>query len=749
MSDLSTLTRRGFLGAAGGGLLVGFAMSGHAWAQSEEAQTYDASAELPGSLPDDPRLDSWIRIDPEGGITVLTGKAELGQGIMTALIMVAAEELGVDPAGIAILTADTGETPNEGYTAASHSMEESGMAIRHAAAHVRLLLLEEAARQTGTSISELAIEGSAVRGPGGTVGFGPLAAALDLAVPARPDVPLRAPADRSIYGSDVPRVSIPRIVTGAEYYVQDLRPDGMAHARVVRPPSAGARLISVGASGVDSMPGVIGVHRDGNFLAVVAEQEFQAVSAMRALQDAAEWEESETLPEQSRIYDWLRENVTETGTVAEQGTGELPSGERTLRATFNRPYMLHGSIGPSAAVAEMQGDRLVVHSHTQGVYPDRDAIAEMLGMPQDKVRVIHVPGAGCYGHNGADDAAADAALIARAFPGRPIRLSWMREQEHGWEPYGSAMTMDIAGAVGPDGRISHWNYDLWSCAHTTRPGGAAHLLPATLLGDPVEFDLPDLKIIPPGLGDRNAVPLYTIPNKRILFHFVKQMPIRTSALRGLGAYGNVFALESFMDELAILAETDPVTFRLRHLDDPRAVAVVEKVAAESNWTSDPLPANVGRGFAFARYKNMAAYLAMALELQVEPETGRVKVGRVHAAVDSGAAVSLDGIRNQTEGGIVQSLSWTLFEEVIFDRKATTSIDWSSYPILRFESVPDEIAVHVIDRPEERFLGTGEAAQGPTAAAIGNAIRNAVGIRMTDLPLTREKVMAALDARRAS
>lgn len=437
--------------------------------------------------------------------------------------------------------------------------------------------------------------------------------------------------------------------------------------------------------------------------------------------------------------------MEETGTVASEGSPAVPQGPRSLRRTFNRPYTMHGSIGPSGALAHMDGDDLFIASHTQGVYPDREAIAEMLGMPPERIRIRHVPSAGCYGHNGADDAAADAALIARAFPGRPVMLSWMREQEHGWEPYGSAMTMDIQGAVDEQGRITHWTYDLFSCAHSTRPGGAGRLLPATQRADPVPFDLPDLQIVPPGLGDRNAVPLYTIPNKRILYHFVKQNPIRTSALRALGAYGNVFALESFMDDLAILADADPVEFRLRHLDDPRAVAVVEKAAEEFGWSSDPLPAHVGRGFGFARYKNMAAYLALALDLKVEPETGRIKVGRVVAAIDSGAAVSLDGIRNQTEGGIVQSLSWTLYEEVIFDRSKVTSIDWSSYPMLRFESVPDEIAVHVIDRPTEPFLGTGEAAQGPTAAAIGNAVRSAVGIRMTDLPLTRQKVVASLHA----
>ncbi len=743
MTEMLNLSRRSFLAGAGGGLVVGFSMGGvHAQSGDSESEGPD----LPGSLSDAPLLDSWIRIDDAGQITVFTGKADLGQGISTALVMVAAEELGVDPAGIEILTADTAETPNEGFTAASHSMEMSGMAIRNAAANVRYLLLQEAARQLGSEPDQLVVEGGEIRGPSGAIGFGPLAASIDLAVPARPDVPLRAADDRSVYGSDFLRLDIPAIVTGAQHYVQDLRPIGMVHARVVRPPSVSARLVSVDVAAVEQMPGVIGTHRDGNFLAVVAEREFQVILAMRALADASRWEERESLPEQSAIYDWLRDNVEETGTVAESGSPSLPEGERTITARFNRPYMMHGSIGPSCAVAIMDGDQLAVASHTQGVYPDRDAIAEMLGMPPENVRVAHYPGAGCYGHNGADDAAADAALIARAFPGRPIRLSWMREQEHGWEPYGSAMTMDVAGAVDADGRITHWNYDLWSCAHSTRPGGAAHLLPATLLADPIEFDLPDLRIIPPGLGDRNAVPLYAIPNKRVLYHFVKQMPLRTSALRALGAYGNVFALESFMDELALVAQADPVEFRLRHLEDPRAVAVVEKAAEEFGWSSDPLPPNLGRGFAFARYKNMAAYLALALDLEVEPATGRVKVGRVTAAVDSGAAVSLDGIRNQTEGGIIQSLSWTLYEEVIFDRMGPTSIDWSSYPMLRFESVPDEIAVHVIDRPDEPFLGTGEAAQGPTGAAIGNAIRDAVGIRLTDLPLTRTKVVAALDQR---
>jgi nicotinate dehydrogenase subunit B len=733
------LTRRGFLATGASGLVVSFALGGFAAAQ----QALEAE-ELPGSLADAPMLDSWIRIGPEGEITVFTGKAELGQGLRTALAMVAAEELGVGAEEIELITADTGRTPDEGFTAGSNSMAESGTAVRYAAASVRQLLLDEAARRWTANTTDLRVESKrVVAGDGRTLGYGELAAGMNLKIPARADVPLMPPRSFAVMGTDLPRVDIPGKVTGAPAYVHDLRPEGMLHARLVRPPSPAAELVAVDTGTVEAMPGFVAVVRDGSFLAVIAEREFQAVLAMRALASAAEWRERESLPEQSRLYDVLRELETEVGTVAEAGSPQVPDGERTRRMTFTRPYMMHGSIGPSCAVALMEGDALTVWSHTQGVYPDREAISELLGMPLERVRVIHLEGAGCYGHNGADDAAADAALIARALPSRPVRVQWTREQEHGWEPYGPAMTMDIAGAVGEDGRISHFTYDLWSNSHSTRPGGAARLMAAQHLANPVPFDLPGLNISASGNGDRNANPYYAIPNKRVLWHYVNAMPLRVSALRALGAYANVFALESFIDELALVAGADPVEFRLRHLEDPRAVAVVETAAEAFGWSSEPLPPNHGRGFAFARYKNLAAYLALALDLEVTPETGRVQVRRAVSAVDSGEAVHPDGIRNQTEGGILQALSWTLLEEVTFDRTRVTSIDWSSYPILRFGSVPDTVEVHVVGRPGEPFLGTGEAAAGPTPAAIGNAIRNATGVRMRDLPLTPDRVRRAI------
>jgi CO/xanthine dehydrogenase Mo-binding subunit len=390
----------------------------------------------------------------------------------------------------------------------------------------------------------------------------------------------------------------------------------------------------------------------------------------------------------------------------------------------------------------LQDGALTVWSHTQGVYPDREAIAEMLGMPLGKVRVVHMEGAGCYGHNGADDAAADAALIARAVPGRPVRVQWMREQEHAWEPYGPAMLMKLRASLSADGRIEGWNYDLWSNIHSTRPGGAGALIPARHLSRAFSPETPKLNISPNGNGDRNADPLYVIPNKRVLWHFLPDMPLRVSALRALGAYANVFAIEGFVDDLARVAAVDPVEFRLRHLEDARARDVVERAAEEFGWSSDPLPAGRGRGFGFARYKNHAAYLALALEADVDKDIGRIRIVRAVAAIDSGEAVNPDGIRNQTEGGILQAISWTLYEAVTFDATRITSIDWASYPILRFESVPDSVDVHLIDRPGEPFLGTGEAAQGPTAAAVGNAVAHALGKRIYDLPLSRARVKAA-------
>lgn len=745
-SDVSNPTRRGVL-AGGGSLVVSFALLSHAFAQEGEVQGTAPPAQpkpkLPGSLSGDPFLDAWIRIDANGEVSVFTGKAELGQGLKTAILQIAAEELEVDPVAIRLITADTGQTPDEGYTAGSQSMQNSGTAIRHAAAQVREILIGQAAARWQIPADQLRAEnGRVIRADGEAFDYGSLVSTEILHVEATPQSRLKPASSFRIMGKPMPRVDIPAKVTGAPIYVQDMRLPGMVHARVVRPPRPGATVTALDTSTVELMPGVMTVVRNGSFLAVVAEREFQAIQAMRALEAAAQWSEGTRFPNPANFIQSLKSQPSQQGVVAERGQIGSTAAQ-TFQATFTRPYQIHGSIGPSCAVALFENGTTTVWSHTQGVYPDRKAISEMLGVPLEQVRVIHVEGSGCYGHNGADDAAADAALIAQAVPGRPVRLQWMREQEHVWEPYGPAMLTEVRAALDQNGRIVEWNYDLWSNTHSTRPGPAGSLIAPRSLPTPFQPPPAKLSISPSGNGDRNAVPFYTIPNMRVIWHFLPDMPLRVSALRALGAYANVFAIESTMDELAVMANADPVEFRLRHMDDQRGRAVIEAAAEEFGWSREPLPEGRGRGFAFARYKNLAAYLAMALELEVERETGRTRIIRVAAAIDSGEVVNPDGIRNQTEGGILQAASWTLYETVTFEETGITSIDWSSYPIMRFGAVPESVNVRIMDRPGEPFLGTGEAAQGPTPAAIANAIRHATGKRLYDIPFRAEKVKAAI------
>ena len=736
---IDSVSRRAFLGGAGA-LIVSFSMLR---ASAQEAPPAEPEPpELPGALSDSPFLDSWIRIDAEGKITVFTGKAELGQGIKTAILQVAAEELEVDPATIELITADTALTPDEGFTAGSQSMQNSGTAVRNAAAQVRELLIAKAAQQLGVPATELRAENGTIVGGAEPVSYAALVADNFLHVNAQPTSKLKQAADFKVMGKSLGRVDIPGKVTGGVAYVQDLRFEGMLHGRVIRPPSNGARLSAIDTSEVEGMPGVVQIVRDGSFLAVIAEREFTAIKAMRALAAAAQWEERENLPDPAQLFDALRSMAVEDGVVAETQTAPVGVAQ-TYEATFTRPYQIHGSIGPSCAVGHLKDNMMTIWSHTQGVYPDREAIAEMLGMPLEQIHVIHVEGSGCYGHNSADDAAADAALLARAVPGRPVRVQWMREQEHCWEPFGPGMVTTIQAGIDAEGRIASWNYELWSNIHATRPGPAGALLAARSLATPFAPEVPELNISRNGNGDRNADPLYALPSKRVVWHFIPDMPLRVSALRALGAYANVFSIESAIDELAILAGADPVEFRLNHLEDERARDVVQAAADKFGWTNAQLPPGHGKGFAFARYKNSAAYVGLALEVEVQPATGRCRVVRAVAAIDSGEVVNPDGIRNQTEGGIVQATSWTLYEAVSFDRTRITSTDWASYPILRFANVPGSIEVEIMDRPGQPFLGTGEAATGPTPAAIGNAIRNATGVRLTDLPFRPDRLKAAL------
>ena len=715
------MNRRHFL-QTGGALVVTFSMP--AFAQK-----------LPGALERTPQLDSWIRIGADGSITVFTGKAELGQGVKTAILQIASEQLAVDMKAIKVVTADTALTPNEGYTAGSNSMKDSGTAVLNAAAQAREILLAEASKQLGAPVT--AQNGEAVTADGRRIAYRQLVQGKTLSVRAAPESKLITA--RRVMGKSIQRVDIPAKVTGGAAYVQDLRLPDMVHARVARPPSPGAQLKSVNTDAALKVPGVIKVVRDGNFIAVVAGREWEAVQALRALRAGCTWSESPKLPKD--VYATLASLPTEDTVIAGK---DVQLAGATVEATYRRPYQLHASIGPACAVARVDNEGLTVWSHAQGMFPLRGAISELTGLPPEKVHCVHTEGAGCYGHNGADDVAGDAALIARAMPGKAVRVQWMREDEHAWEPYGPAMITKARATLDSSGNVSGWQYEVLSNTHSTRPGKAGDLLAGRYVEKPFQPSPPRPLPQPEGGGDRNAIPLYRFPS-RVTHRFIPEMPLRVSALRGLGAYMNVFSIESFMDELALAAKSDPVDFRLRQLDDPRAKDVIKLVAEKFGWAQYKKQNGNGRGFAFARYKNLAAYCAIAMDVAVERDTGDVRVHRVVAAIDSGEAINPDGIKNQIEGGILQSISWTTFESAMWNDTRITSRDWSSYPILRFSHVPNSVEVHVIDRPGEHFLGTGEAAQGPTAGALGNAIAHATGVRIRDLPFNAKRVKEILAA----
>jgi len=740
--DAPMMSRRDFT-AGLGALVVAFSL--------DPKVAFAQQATLPGSLQTNRMLDAWIRIDADGSATVSTGKVELGQGILTALAQIAAEELDLPLGRVHMISGDTGRTPNEGVTSGSQSIEYSGTALRLAGAEVRAILIDAAAKKLGVAADVLKVSEGTISGADGQkVTYGELAAALDLKREATGKVPPKPAASHMIVGTSVPRLDIPNKVTGGPAYVQDMRPAGMLHARVVRPPRPGSRLESVDEAAAKGLPGVVAVVRDGSFLGVIAEREEQAIKARAELAKSAKWTLGPPLPDSAKIYDHLLSLPTEDTVVSEKQPAALAgappansAAPKMLEATYRKPYIAHGSIGPSCALAELKDGKMTVWTHSQGVFPNRGNLAVALGMKPDDVRCIHAEGSGCYGHNGADDVALDAALLARGAPGRPVRLQWMRDDEFGWEPYGPAMVMKAKGAVS-DGRIVDWNYEVWSNTHSMRPEpGGVNLLAAWYLADPKKPAPPKGIPQPAGGGDRNAVPLYDFPRQRVVNRLIKEMPLRVSALRTLGAYGNVFAVESFMDELALAAGADPVAFRLAHMTDPRARAVIEAVARKADWKQDQKGGEGrGRGIGFAKYKNLATYVAVVVDVEVDRASGNVRVPHAYAAVDSGLVINPDGLVNQIEGGIIQSTSWTLKEELRFNPEGILSHDWISYPILTMTEVP-KIEIELINRPTERSLGAGEASQGPTVAAIANAFAHATSKRLRDLPLGRTRVKAAL------
>ncbi|MBM3344156.1 MAG: xanthine dehydrogenase family protein molybdopterin-binding subunit [Betaproteobacteria bacterium] len=702
-----------------------------------------ARRKLPGSLETNRKLSQWLDINADGTVNMRPGKIEIGQGILTALRQIVAEELDVNLNRVKVVTAVTAMSPNEGVTSGSRSIEESGSAFRYAAAEARELLLARAGAKLGATLEQLSVSDGVVCARGGaSVTYWELTDASLLDREATGEARPKPPAQHKIVGTAAPRVDIPRKVAGLPVYVQDHEPSGMLHGRVSRPPSYSAELIGVKLDDVRAMPGVVAVVRDGRFLGVVAEREEQAIRAARRLAREAKWSEKPTLPEMNPRYllDW-----PEKTEVISEKKGAAASAGREFSGEYTRQFLAHASIAPSCATAQYDDGKYTVWTHSQGIYPLRGELAPALQVPPEDIVVRHVEGAGCYGQNAADDVALDAALLARAAPGRAVRVQWMREDEFAWEPYSSAMVVKTRATLSDDGRISAWHLDVWSHGHSSRPGRAddgTNLLAALHLEKPLKRAPAANPPLPGGGSHRNAIPIYEFPNQRVTNHLVPDPPLRVSSLRGLGSQTNVFAIESFMDELAVAADVDPIEFRLRHLVDSRARAVVEKVATMANWKpKQQLAGNLGRGIGFARYKNLAGYMAIIAEVELA-ETLRVL--RVWSAVDVGQTINPDGLINQMEGGIIQAVSFVLREEVKYDRERVTVRGWDDYPILSFAEVP-QVVVGLINRPELPAVGAGEGQQGPVAAAVGNALFNASGVRLRDMPFTRERLLAAMAA----
>ncbi len=695
----------------------------------------------PASLEKNPRLSQWLHVHRDGTVSIYSGKVEIGQGILTALAQIAAEELGIAVERIRMVPADTALSPDEGVTSGSLSIQDSGVALRRACAQARTLLLERATARLGVSGGDLRVEDGSVHAAGRSTSFWECADDALFDRDVEETAALRSPRDYRVVGKPAPRRDLPDKIAGRPRFIQDMALPGMLYGRVVRPPHNFAGLISLDDSKVKSMPGLAAIVRDGGFVGVLAEREDVAISAQRALRLAASWREADPLPRD--VHTWLKEHAAEHRVISEKENADARSrATRALEASYTKPFLSHASIGPSCAIAQIDDGKLTVWTHSQGIFNLRRDLALALGMREDAIVVRHAEGAGCYGHNGADDAALDAALLARAARGRPVQVQWMRDDEFAWAPCGPAMALSLRAALDAHGGIVDWEHELWSNGHSSRPGRADDpaLLAAWHLARPHKRPSAINMPLPAGAADRNAVPIYDFPSQRVVNHYVREMPVRTSALRSLGAYANVFAIESFMDELAQTAGIDPIAFRLRHLKDPRGRAVIEAAAWRAEWDRWKPAEGRGHGIGFARYKNLGAYCAAVAEVEVGHD---VRVERLILAVDVGLVINPDGVINQIEGGAIQSTSWTLKEQVKLGARGIASLGWEDYPILKFSEAP-VVEVELIDRPELPAVGAGEAAQGPTAAAIANAVAHALGLRMRDLPLTHERIAAAIN-----
>lgn len=696
-----------------------------------------------GELTD--QLDDWLHIEVDGTITAFSGKVELGTGTRTALAQIVAEELDVPFELVHLVMGDTSLTPDEGYTAGSMTIGESGGALRDASAEARGILVRLAADRLDADQSELSVHDgvvSVIGDPERAVTYTELMGGKrfnhTISYQAHP----KSPQSYQVVGKPVPRVDIPAKFSGQPSFIQDFSLPGMLHARLVRPPSTNAKLISMDENSIRSIPGVLEIFCKGNFIGIVTEQEEQAIKASQQLKVV--WSETPSLPPMDSLFTYLRTIPTDDHVLLDDGSVEkiIASSHQQVHAEYHQPYHAHASIGPSCAVADIQGDGGTIWASSPGPYPLRSAIAQLLRLPEDNLRVIHVEGAGSYGQNGSDDAAADAAVLSQAV-GKPVRLQWTRQDEFIWEPKAPAMVMQVSAGLDEDGNITAWDYHVWSPSHVARARFAGQLVAAQLLaGQPAPVGRFSFG------AERNAPTNYSFPHQRVTVHYLTQNPIHASSMRSLGGAENTFANESFIDELASAAHVDSLEFHLRYLDDPRPVAVLKAAAEKAGWDAHVSPqirpgaVLGGRGLAFVRYENEEALVACIAQVQVDKSTGVVSVKRIVVAHDCGLVINPDGVKNQVEGNVIQSLSRTLKEEVQFDEYRITTVDWETYPILKFSEVP-EVEVVLIDRPEEPALGAGEPSTCTTAAAVANAIFDATGVRLRQIPFTPLHVLKAL------
>jgi len=698
---------------------------------------------LPVSLAANPRLSSWVRFTDDGRVAISPGKVEIGQGIVTALAQIAADELDVDISKVEMTRASTATSPNEGVTSGSLSIQQSGRALRHVCAEVRQRFLAAASERLGVDTGLLDVDDGTISGPGNVrTSYWELAGDVSLDHDATEGVTAKAAAARALAGHSVQRVDIPDKVFARPRFIHDRALPGLLHGRVLRPDVSGAKLIALDETMTRGIPGLVAIVRDGSFAGVVAESEAAAEAALKILRKGAMWSAGEPLPDEDDLADFLKGQPVETTVIDTRTAASKTKGARTLSRQYIRPYIAHASIAPSCAMAQWDGDRVHVWTHSQGVYLLRADLAIVLKLPADNIVVEHMEGAGCYGHNAADDVALDAVLLAKAAGGRPVRVQWSRHDEMSHAPFGAAMAIEIEADLDADNEIIGWRHAIWSNGHAARPGRAAQ--PALLAASEIATPYPRMiSSNPPaangGGGDRNSVPLYDLPAWTITSHRLLTMPVRTSALRTLGAQGNVFAIESLLDEIAALRGEDPIAFRLRHLRDERAKDVIRAVARRAQWKPRK-QTGVGHGVGFARYKNTGAYCAAIAEIE---GTDDIRVKRLTLAVDVGEAINPDGVINQIEGGAIQATSWVLKERVRFDRTRITSTSWTDYPILTFSEVP-AVDVEIIQRPEIEPVGAGEAAHGPVTAAIANAVYDCLGVRVRDLPITRDRIIAAME-----